>query len=386
VFVFGKVVAQEFLVTRIIALAAFVAFLVCACFAADPGWPRSISKNGAKLIYYQPQVDEWKNQKELRARTAVSLTPAGGKQAIGVVSLEMQTQVDPENHTVFLNNLQVTKTYFPDLDPTQASQMDQLVRTLFSPGMTATISLDRLVAAVDKSKLPPPQTVEVKNDPPPIFVSDGPAVLLLVEGQPVRAKVKDTNIQAIANANWPLFYSDDQYYVSINNAWLSAPALEATWSPVSTLPKDMQKIPKDPHFEALKSAIPPPPASGPLPKVFYSPKPAEVIIFKGQPVYAKIPNTRLVYASNTDSDVFVYSPTNAYYYLTAGRWFTSATLQGPWTFASNQLPPDFARIPLDNPAAHVLVSVPGTPEAQDAVLMAQIPHTAVINPEAARSR
>jgi hypothetical protein len=356
---------------------------VGACFAVDPGWPRSITKNGANLIYYQPQIDDWKNQKELVARSAVSLTPAGGKQVIGVVSLTMRTQVDPDNHTVLLSDPKVTKTFFPQLDPSLASQMDQLVRGFFSPTATMTISLDRLVAAVDKSELPPPKAVEVKNEPPPIFVSYNPAVLLLVEGNPVKAKLKDSKVEAIANANWPLFFYDKNYYVVVNNRWLAAAALEGPWEPVAELPKELQKIPKDPHFESLKGVIPPPPASGHAPKVFFSAKPAEVIIFKGQPVYSNIPNTALVYANNTDSDLFVYSPTKAFYYLTAGRWFQASSLEGPWTFASADLPSDFARIPSSSPAARALVSVPGTPEAADAVLMAQIPQTAVIDPKTA---
>lgn len=357
--------------------------LICTCTAQDPGWPRSITKNGAKLIYYQPQVDEWKDQKEIDARSAISLTPANGKQVVGVVRMEMRTDVNSEAHTVELSDLHVTKTYFPELDPAQSTQMDQLVRAMISPTATMTISLDRLVAAVDKSKLPPPKAVAVKNDPPEIFVSHGPAVLLLVEGEPVKAKVKDSKIEAVANANWPLFFYKDQYYVTVNNQWLASNALKGPWTSVNALPNEMQKIPKDEHFAGLKSAIPPPPATGPSPQIFYSSRPAEVIIFSGQPVYAKIPNTGLVYATNTDNDVFVYTPKSTYYLLTAGRWFSAPSLNGPWAFASAELPPDFAKIPKSSPAAHVLVSVPGTPEAQDAVLMAQIPRSAIIDPKTA---
>ena len=36
-------------------------------------------------------------------------------------------------------------------------------------------------------------------------------------------------------------------------------------------------------------------------------------------------------------------------------------------------PPDFARIPDDDPAAFVKASVPGTTEAKDAVLLASVP-------------
>jgi hypothetical protein len=368
---------------RAVFILAFVVSFTSTCLAQDPGWPRTITKNGAKLIYYQPQIDDWKDQKELDARSAVSLTPAAGKQVIGVVSIAANTEVNAENHTVLLSDVRVTKTYFPELDPARAQQMDQLVRSFPKPGATMVISLDRLVAAVDKSKLPPPKAVAVKNDPPPIFVSDSPAVLLLVEGDPVKAKVKGTNIEAIANANWPLFFDNNQYYAAVNNKWLSSASLNGPWTSISTLPKEMLKIPQDPHFAAMKSAIPPQPPSETTLKIFYSTRPAEVIIFRGQPVYAQVPTTSLVYATNTESDVFVYSPTSTYYYLTAGRWFSSPSLQGPWTFASVSLPPDFARIPQSSPAARVLASVPGTPEAEDAVLMAEIPHTAVINPTTA---
>ena len=70
--------------------------------------------------------------------------------------------------------------------------------------------------------------------------------------------------------------------------------------------------------------------------------------------------------------------TKKYYFLVSGRWFRAACLSGPWPFASDQLPPDFAKIPKDHPRAGVRASVPGTPEAQEAVLLAQAPQKAEI--------
>ena len=68
-----------------------------------------------------------------------------------------------------------------------------------------------------------------------------------------------------------------------------------------------------------------------------------------------------------------------YYILISGRWFRSASLQGPWTFVSgSELPPDFAKIPLDNPKSTVLASVPGTPQAKEALIANSIPQTASI--------
>ena len=69
----------------------------------------------------------------------------------------------------------------------------------------------------------------------------------------------------------------------------------------------------------------------------------------------------------------------AIYYLVSGRWFAAASLDGPWTFATTSLPPDFARIPANGPRGFVLVSVPGTPQAQEALIEAQIPQQATLD-------
>ncbi len=63
-----------------------------------------------------------------------------------------------------------------------------------------------------------------------------------------------------------------------------------------------------------------------------------------------IPGTQLSYATNTENIVFRHAKTNLIYFLTAGRWFSAATLEGPWTFASASLPEDFAKIPRESPA------------------------------------
>ena len=51
--------------------------------------------------------------------------------------------------------------------------------------------------------------------------------------------------------------------------------------------------------------------------------------------------------------VFLYRPTQTYYYLAASRWFGARELAGPWTFASMNLPPDFANVPLSSPASAI---------------------------------
>ncbi len=66
-------------------------------------------------------------------------------------------------------------------------------------------------------------------------------------------------------------------------------------------------------------------------------------------------------------------------FLTAGRWFRAKKLAGPWTAASTDLPKDFKDIPIEHPKSHVLASVPGSPEADAAVLLASIPQKASVD-------
>jgi hypothetical protein len=98
-------------------------------------------------------VDDWQNFTDIKWRAAFQLTPNGGKQIVGAASFEATTEVNTDNHTVLLFNINVTNTYFSGQDPAVTRQFDQLFRS-FVP-LTLTASLDRLVAY-----MPKPQSVK----------------------------------------------------------------------------------------------------------------------------------------------------------------------------------------------------------------------------------
>jgi hypothetical protein len=362
---------------------ALIFCLARASFAQDKGWPREKSNANATIIYYQPQLDEWKDYRQLEARMAVSIRQKTGQPTVGVVYLRARTDANLDTRNVMLSQLEITSTKFPSLDQAGASAMDQLVKTFLSPNVTINISLDRLLAELEEKKQDSEPVVPVKNDPPKIFVSySTDAILLLVDGEIVRAPIEKTNLEFVVNTNWDLFFdkTSSKYFLLHEKTWLTADSLEGPWTTTTKLPADLSKIPDQPNWADVKKAIPPPAGAGAtVPKVFYSNEPAEIITFKGEPVYAKIPSTQLSYATNTESNVFLQGGENQYYYLVAGRWFRAKSLDGPWTFATTDLPFDFAQIPPNSVAARVLVSVPGTNEANDAVLLAQIPNTVIVD-------
>ena len=367
---------------KLIIVSFLIIALVTLAPAQDPGWPRQIIKEGSTLIYYQPQVDEWKSFEDITWRMAFSLTPAGAKEVVGVAELQGHTDVDNDRKMVMITNLKILRTNFPSLDPGRAAQMDKLVKT-FLPTFVS-ISLHRVVASMKKPDQVP--GVPLNNDPPVIFYSNRRAILLALDGDPVLADVPKTNMAFVVNTTWPLFFDKltSSYYLLIDRQWMTSNRPEGPWLPTVKLPNDMAKMAADPEWASLKKVIPPPSVSNSvIPAVFYSTRPAEVILFDGKPVYSKIPGTQLLYATNTSSYLFLHTAANQYYFLTGGRWFRSNSLQGPWSFATADLPVDFAQIPLSSPAAVIRVSVPGTDEAMDAVLLAQVPTMMTINPATA---
>ena len=257
---------------------------------------------------------------------AISLTPKSGKTVVGVVEMKGNTDVDNVAKVAIITNPQVTGTYFPSLDKATAEKMEQLFKT-FVPS-TFSISLHSLIASTPKKEAP--AGAQLNNDPPKIFVGYRPSILLSVNGEPVLSEVPNTNLKFVVNTQWPLFFDsgNSTYYLAVGQQWLASNSLEGQWSATKKLPPDMSKVPQDKQWSALKKFIPPSAKSGGVtPAVFYSDKPAEVILFDGQPVYAKIPDTQLQYATNTNSVVFVFTPTQQFYYLTAGRWFRTTDLQ-----------------------------------------------------------
>src|SRR5262245_18358153 len=192
--------------------------------ADDSSWPREKYQNGNKLIIYQPQVDDWKNFRDLSWRMAVSLTPKTGKTVVGVVDMKGTTSIDSVAKLVVISNPQITGTYFPSLDKATAVKMEQLFKS-FVPS-TFSISLFYLIEFTPKKEAP--AGVQLNNEPPKIFVGYRPSILVSVNGEPVLSEVPNTNLKFVVNTQWPLFFDQGSstYYLAVGQQWLTATTLD----------------------------------------------------------------------------------------------------------------------------------------------------------------
>jgi hypothetical protein len=115
------------------------------------------------------------------------------------------------------------------------------------------------------------------------------------------------------------------------------------------------------------------------PVIYVATTPTELLETSGVANMLSVAGTDLLYVSTTDQALFYYLDDANYYMLISGRWFKCPTLYGPWAYvASATLPADFKKIPPDSPKSNVLLSVAGTPQAQEAVIASTIPQTATV--------
>jgi hypothetical protein len=349
---------------------------------ADGGWPRQYStSSGARLTLYEPQVDSWTDQKHIVMYLAVSHIATGAQKAsLGTIRVESDTKVSVPERLVQFSTFTITAVSFPAIDRDETTRIVAEISGAV-PLNERVIGLDRVMAAVNESHISPKNIDGVKADPPVVFYSEKPAVLVNLDGEPIWSAIAGNDLRFAVNTNWDLFeYPPSKtYYLRIDTLWMKAPAVDGPWSVEATLPASFSKLPDDDNWKDVTASLATRSATASPPAVFISKSPAELILLTGAPRYAPVPGTRLQWVSNTENDVFRLGTDGLIYFLVSGRWFSSTSFSGPWTFATVNLPDDFKRLPIEHPRSRVLASVPGTRQAIEAVMLAQIPETARVS-------
>jgi hypothetical protein len=350
----------------------------------DGGWPRAYSTpSGGKILMYQPQVASWEQQKHMVAYAAVAYEQKGAtsKPALGSLQIEAETKVAVADRLVSFRDFKIAESNFPTLQKEQMREVVTEIDKAF-PTEERVIGLDRVLASVDRSQIIPKEVPGVKADPPTIFFSDTPALLVNLDSDPIWSPIKENDLKFAVNTNWDLFEHEPTktFFLRNEGSWLKAADVKGPWTPADTLPESFKKLPADDNWKEVKAALPGKKIDAKkAPKVFVSTTPAELILLEGKAAYLPVSGTSLKWVSNTESDVFRVGEKGPVYFLVSGRWFTSPGFEGPWTFATPSLPADFQKIPLEHQRSRVLASVPGTQQAAEAVLLAQVPQTARVN-------
>jgi hypothetical protein len=183
---------------------------------------------------------------------------------------------------------------------------------------------------------------------PHIIFSESPAVLVPIDGAPVYRNVPGTELQQVVNTK-ALLLRDEAgvHYLRIFGRWMEAYTLRGPWSVSGVGPDDAAAIlagagnsSRDLYPRAMEADA--------TPTVYVSPAPADLIVTNGTPQLARVAGTPLLYVRNTTDHVFKEPTDQEFYVLASGHWYRAWTTNGPWQPApDNQLPADFANIPVD---------------------------------------
>jgi hypothetical protein len=346
---------------------------------SDDGWPRKFAVGGSAFAVYQPQMEQWEGNQWL-GRAAFSLTNGtSGQPTYGVLWFATRTEIDKGKRLVSFSDIKVTRVNFPSA-PEKTSLLQSALQSHVQQHGEV-IALDRLLTEmVANDAARATAAYEVKNEAPKVFFSTKPAILVLIDGTPVFRSVPGTELERIVNTR-VLIVRDrrNHLYLHLQDGWLQTDNLMATWQPAATVSSDLKKALESAVATKQVDLLNGPAESTGTPDVYISTEPAELLQTTGDPEVAPIPNTALLYVTNTENDIFVHTTTQAHYILLAGRWFSAQSMRGPWTYvAPDKLPADFAQIPETHAKANVLVSVAGTPQAKEALIANSIPQTATV--------
>ncbi|MCH8959940.1 MAG: hypothetical protein IH820_01085 [Bacteroidetes bacterium] len=341
-------------------------------------WPRHVQTEDAEITIFQPQIDHWPAYLSLDGHGALAITPNGSDTPIyGTVAFHAETDTDFDNRLVLVTNKTLLSLTFPSTGAYSQQALEAMVRAL--PLEPEVLPLDFLLVSTEGLESEAP-SVDVGARPPSIYTSQEPAILVIIDGDPVLYPIENTTLEVVVNTNWDLFLVDEAYYLLNEDRWLTARDLGGPWSPTSQLPEGFSQLPNDENWQGVHEHIPARAVSpGEAPVVYTSTLPAELILIEGSPDLVPIPETELLYVANTESDLFLYTRDRYYYFLISGRWFKARGLDGGWETVGGALPDVFAMIPPEHERGTVRASVPGTPEAAEAVKQAQIPQTAEVD-------
>jgi hypothetical protein len=265
---------------------------------------------------------------------------------LGVIEVAFATQTDVAERTVVLTDPKLVSSRFPSLDTAQAAQFEERIKTALANLPPKRVPLATLVMVCANKPKPRPRWRSTTRRAH--FVSARAASLVVFDGEPVLAPIAGSSLSFAVNTNWDVFFDagSKTWYLLNNGGWLAAPDAKGPWMPAGNLPPAFAALPADANFADVKKQIPGRPiAARDAPTIFVSTTPAAIVVTNGPPQYVAIPGTSLQYAANTDAPLFRDTAGGRVYYLVSGRWFAAASLDGPWTFATNALPADFARIP-----------------------------------------
>ena len=362
----------------------FIAVLISmqSIFANDENefqWPKEFDHKDYTITLYQPQYDAYKNN-VLEGRMALSVKAKDKEPVFGALWFKARLETDKEARTAALVSIVISKVYFPGVEDSAKIESFSKLITEEIESWDVVMSLDRLTAGLKEIEDLNTLSENLNNNPPDIYFRTKPSILISIDGEPILKDIEGASFKYVANTQFFIVKdSKGKYYINGGKFWYSSKSATSGYAETKSIPSDIEKFAKDNIQDAKSDSISE--SITEAPEIIVVTKPSELISTEGEPDYSPLEGTTLLFVSNTSEDIIMDVDSQNHYVLIAGRWYFSKTLKdGDWKFAEpKDLPKEFNKIPNDSDMADVRASIPGTPEAENALMEQSVPQTASVD-------
>lgn len=348
------------------------------------GWPRDMTFKKGVITIYQPQIESFEENR-IEARAALAIKQKDKAPVFGAMWFSSRAVTDLDTHLVLFDEIIVESLKFPEGDEEQVESIRKAMAEKLD-GISMTMSLERFTASIAHLEGQGSDNENFNNAPPVIYFETDPAVLVFIDGDPILKEAE--NFKYVMNTPFFLVQNpqDQLYYLKGGEWWYSSKEIAKGWKSIDNPPEDVEKLSEQAFQGETNDLDSLTIQMDHAPKLIISTEPAELIQTDGEPEFEPVTGTDLLFLTNSESDIIMDINSQEYYILISGRWYSTKQLDaGNWKYiAPEELPQDFAKIPNSSDIADVLFSVPGTPEAKDAILENSIPQTAEVDRKKAK--
>jgi hypothetical protein len=362
-------------------LAVLLSVFICQAkeYASASDWPCEVKTSESVFQIFEPSVELFAGN-NLKIRSAVSIQKAvasTNEPIYGALWITALSSNDTVNRKVVCDSLRVAKFKCPDAEDMEISYATDLQNALKTVEMT--FDLDYVLRLEKEEAAQTRNEAELMNDPPKILCVTNATVLVEIDGAPIMRKLDDAGkYEAVANTPFCLVFDTTKncYYLKGANYWLTAPNLQSDFFLIAKVPDVVKSYGEsleltDEEKESFKDSV-----STVVPKVIVVTEPTELIAIDGVPKYKNVEGTDIMYAENTDNDLFYCAADSRLYVLLSGRWYVHNQQDDTWEYvAPDKLPSGFYKMNAENGKESVLPHIKGTPEAKEAVADTYVPQT-----------
>ena len=354
-------------------------------------WPKKVPFGEFTVVIEAPQAETLEGTK-LTARGGLHIDRGETSDVLaGNASYISEVEIDRAQRTVTMVSTEVPKVELPGAPPARQERIAQRLATIFN-NQKPKLPLDEVLASAKMARYRDEAPPKLNNDPPKILFESVPAILVVYDGEPRFHAVEGSRLERALNTPFLVLRdSKGACYLSGGTTWFRADDPKGPWSKAESVPTEAVQIAQrdlkeggvaDSDIKQAASEA----TDKRVPKILVATEPTELIVSDGSPNWTPAVPGEIDAIANSESDVFRTKSDQQIYVLLSGRWYRSATPEGPWTWVEpDRLPASFRRIPKNGPQADALSSVPGTAAAAEALADAGKPRTAAIKRSDARA-